>query len=64
MIKDSIKKERKYFSFGRSSQNSSLLNFKRQWKPIERKLYFSYSHEKNRTKTNEIFNKNLEVASA
>ena len=46
MIKDSIKKERKYFSFGRSSQNSSLLNFKRQWKPIERKLYFSYSHEK------------------
>lgn len=46
MIKDSIKKERKYFSFGRSSQNSSLLNFKRQWQPIERKLYFSYSYEK------------------
>ena len=50
MIKDSIKKEGNIFSFGRSSQNSSLLNFKRQWKPIERKLYFSYSHEKNRTK--------------
>ena len=46
MIKDSINKEKRYFSFGRSSQNSSLLRFKRQWRPIERQLFFSYSEEK------------------
>jgi len=43
MIKYSIEKEKRYFSFGRSTKDSSLLHFKKQWQPIERKLYFSYS---------------------
>ncbi|MDC0249372.1 GNAT family N-acetyltransferase [Flavobacteriales bacterium] len=47
MIKYSIEKEKKYFSFGRSTRNSSLLHFKRQWTPIEKQLYFSYSEKKN-----------------
>jgi len=46
MIKYSIEKDKKYFSLGRSTKNSSLLHFKKQWKPIERKLYFSYSEPK------------------
>jgi hypothetical protein len=45
MIKYSVEKEKKYFSFGRSTKNSSLLHFKRQWKPIEKQLYFSYSEK-------------------
>ena len=43
MIKYSINKKKKYFSFGRSTRESSLLNFKRQWKPIEKQLFFSHS---------------------
>lgn len=43
MIKYSIEKDKKYFSFGRSTKDSSLLHFKKQWKPIEKQLYFSYS---------------------
>ncbi len=45
MIKYSIENEKKYFSFGRSSKASSLLKFKRQWKPVERSLFFSYSEK-------------------
>ena len=45
MIKYSIESEKKYFSFGRSTKDSSLLHFKRQWSPIEKKLYFSYSEK-------------------
>lgn len=43
MIKYAIEKDKKYFSFGRSTKDSSLLHFKKQWKPIEKQLYFSYS---------------------
>tara|TARA_B110000003_G_C16555318_1_gene498193 strand:+ start:181 stop:1173 length:993 start_codon:yes stop_codon:yes gene_type:complete len=43
MIKYSIEIEAKYFSFGRSTKDSSLLHFKKQWNPIERQLYFSFS---------------------
>ena len=43
MIKYSIEEDKKYFSFGRSTKDSSLLHFKKQWNPIEKKLYFSYS---------------------
>jgi len=46
MIKYSIKNNKEIFSFGRSTNNSSLLKFKRQWKPIEKKIYFSYSEKK------------------
>ena len=46
MIKYSIEKDKKYFSFGRSTKDSSLLHFKKQWMPIEKKLYFSYSEPK------------------
>lgn len=46
MIKYSIQNNKEIFSFGRSSDNSSLLNFKRQWKPIEKKIYFSYSENR------------------
>ena len=45
MIKFSIEQNKKKFSFGRSTKDSSLLNFKRQWKPIEKQLFFSYSEE-------------------
>ena len=45
MIKYSVEKEKKYFSFGRSTKNSSVLHFKKQWNPIEKKLYFSYSEK-------------------
>ena len=45
MIKYSIENNKKIFSFGRSTKDSSLLNFKRQWKPIEKQLYFSYSEQ-------------------
>jgi hypothetical protein len=45
MIKYCIAKEKKYFSFGRSTKNSSLVHFKRQWNPIEKQLYFSYSEQ-------------------
>lgn len=43
MIKYSIENEKKIFSFGRSTKDSSLLKFKKQWNPIEKTLYFSYS---------------------
>lgn len=43
MIKYAVNGGYKYFSFGRSSENSSLLAFKRHWKPEERRLYFNYS---------------------
>ncbi len=46
MIRFSILEKKKIFSFGRSTKDSSLLNFKRQWKPIEKQLFFSYSEEK------------------
>jgi hypothetical protein len=45
MIKFSVEQNKKIFSFGRSTKDSSLLNFKRQWKPIEKQLFFSYSEE-------------------
>ncbi len=45
MIKYAIITENKYFSFGRSTQNSSLFNFKKRWLPIQKKLYFSYSEQ-------------------
>tara|TARA_B100001142_G_C14348407_1_gene660979 strand:- start:2215 stop:3237 length:1023 start_codon:yes stop_codon:yes gene_type:complete len=45
MIRFSILEQKKIFSFGRSTKDSSLLNFKRQWKPIEKQLFFSYSEE-------------------
>lgn len=47
MIKNSIEADLKIFSFGRSSRNSSLLNFKKQWKPEEKNIYFSYSKKQN-----------------
>lgn len=47
MIKYSIINKKEIFSFGRSTNNSSLLNFKRQWKPLEKKIYYSYSEKKN-----------------
>lgn len=47
MIKHCITKEKKYFSFGRSTKDSSLAHFKRQWNPIEKQLYFSYSEQQN-----------------
>lgn len=46
MIKFSIEQNKKIFSFGRSTKGSSLLSFKKQWKPIEMQLFFSYSEEK------------------
>jgi hypothetical protein len=45
MIKYSIKNDKKVFSMGRCSKDSSLAFYKRHWKPIEKQLYFSYSKE-------------------
>lgn len=62
MIKWAIEKDDHYFSFGRSTVNSSLHKFKKQWKPEERNLYFSYNHRvnldiKNMTFLNSIWKK-------
>lgn len=48
MIRNAIILNEKYFSFGRSSKESSLHNFKRHWRPIEKTIYFNYS-ESNKT---------------
>jgi len=44
MIKYTIEQKKRFFSFGRSTKGSSILAFKRHWKPIEKKLYFSHSN--------------------
>ena len=46
MIKYSIENRIKIFSFGRSTDDSTLLHFKKQWKPVEKRIYFSYSEPK------------------
>lgn len=43
IIKDSIQKNHKYFSMGRSTKDSSNHNYKRQWKPIEIPIFYNYS---------------------
>tara|TARA_B100000614_G_scaffold74262_1_gene66321 strand:+ start:29 stop:1021 length:993 start_codon:yes stop_codon:yes gene_type:complete len=47
MIAYAINKEMKIFSFGRSTKDSSLLKFKKHWKPREIDLFFSFSEKKN-----------------
>lgn len=43
LIKFAIEQNVKVFSFGRSSENSGTLQFKRHWKPEEKKIYYNYS---------------------
>ena len=46
LIKNSIESGNKYFSFGRSSENSNTLKFKLQWGDvIVKQLYFNFSEE-------------------
>lgn len=45
-IKYAIEKECIYFSFGRSTINSPSYKFKHHWNPIEKTLYYNYSHPK------------------
>jgi len=46
MIKDASQTNKKVFSLGRSSKDSSLHNFKKHWKIEERTIYFNYSFNK------------------
>ena len=46
MIVYCIEKNKKYFSLGRSTKNSGLLNFKSNWNTTTKTIYFSYSHKK------------------
>jgi lipid II:glycine glycyltransferase (peptidoglycan interpeptide bridge formation enzyme) len=43
IIKDSIQKNHRYFSMGRSTKESSNHLYKRQWKPLEIPIFYSYS---------------------
>lgn len=43
MIKTSIKKEHQYYSFGRSTKDSSQHFFKKLWNPIELPIYYNLS---------------------
>ncbi len=43
IIKDSIEKNQKYFSMGRSTKESSNHKYKRQWKPLEIPIFYNYS---------------------
>jgi len=45
MIKYCVQHKYKYFSFGRSTKNSNIHKFKKQWSPEEKQLYFNYSSE-------------------
>jgi len=38
-----------FFSFGRSTQDSPSYKFKHHWRPVEKTLYFNYSHPKGRS---------------
>ncbi|MFD0797137.1 GNAT family N-acetyltransferase [Maribacter chungangensis] len=43
IIKDSISKNYRYFSMGRSTKESSNHKYKRQWKPMEIPIFYNYS---------------------
>lgn len=43
IIKDSISKNHRYFSMGRSTKESSNHKYKRQWKPMEIPIFYNYS---------------------
>ncbi|MGB5665573.1 MAG: GNAT family N-acetyltransferase [Maribacter sp.] len=45
MIKTSIAKGHTYYSFGRSTINSSQHRFKKLWNPIEIPIYYNLSHK-------------------
>ncbi|MDO1513672.1 GNAT family N-acetyltransferase [Maribacter confluentis] len=45
MIKTSIAKEHRYFSFGRSTIDSSQHEFKKLWNPMELPIYYNLSEE-------------------
>jgi serine/alanine adding enzyme len=45
MIKYAIENNAKYYSFGRSNQNSSVLRYKKQWNTENITLYWSYSEK-------------------
>lgn len=43
ILKTSIDKKHRYFSFGRSTINSNNHRFKKQWNPIELPIFYNYS---------------------
>lgn len=43
ILKTSIEKKYKYFSFGRSTIDSNNHRFKKQWNPIELPIFYNYS---------------------
>lgn len=43
IVKDSIEKNHKYFSMGRSTKESNNHKYKRQWKPMEIPIFYNYS---------------------
>lgn len=43
IIKDTMSKEYRYFSMGRSTKGSSNHRYKRQWKPMEIPIFYNYS---------------------
>lgn len=43
MVKDSITNKYEYFSMGRSTKESTNHHYKKQWKPLEFPIYYSYS---------------------
>ena len=46
MIKFAIENKAKIYSFGRSSHNSSVLKFKKQWETQDIPLYWSFSEKR------------------
>jgi serine/alanine adding enzyme len=47
-IKYALSQNCDYFSFGRSTKNAPTYKFKHHWSPIEKTLYFNYSHPQER----------------
>lgn len=43
MLKSSVEKKHKYYSFGRSTIDSNNHRFKKQWNPLELPIYYNYS---------------------
>lgn len=43
MLKSSVEKKFKYYSFGRSTIESNNHSFKKQWNPLELPIYYNYS---------------------